>query len=199
MRFVFLTAAAAEEAVEEGHSVDAGMSGAAGFEGAAGDGKGVHGADKKGVAGAKCPGLAGLGERDGVGKGLGFGGSCLIFIDDAGEKALVIGFAFGVVVNGFSVKAVFVAVGGGFAFAFGSFGTLGIATVGLGGEGECGRCHDFPGTMMARGFAGGDVSALFSGENSCERGQAQIELWCGFGWLPLTNDDEPVQVLHLCP
>jgi hypothetical protein len=166
---LFVTAEAVEEAMEEGNGVDAGMAGAAGFEGAAGDGEGFHGSDQEGVGGAERPGLAGEGKRESVGEGKGFRGDCLVFRDDAGKKALVIGFAFGVVPDGFSVKAVFVAVGGGSAFTLGSFGAPGFLPVSLSGEGECGRCHDFPGTILAWCCADGWVSGLFSGENSCDR------------------------------
>ncbi len=127
-----------------------------------------------GFGGADGPVLTCAGESYGLDEAAlgGVGGAVLG--DHAGEEAQAVGFAGFVGLDVFSVKAVFAAVGGGFAAAFGGFWALGFATVGPGGEDLSGGWHvsfggySFPWedrrTGLCRKISGFELSALFSGE-----------------------------------
>jgi hypothetical protein len=57
----------------------------------------------------------------------------LVFVEVGGVEAVEVCVTLGVEEDGFGEEAVFKAVGGGAAFAFGSFGAAGLFAVGLGG------------------------------------------------------------------
>ena len=104
-----------------------------------------------------------------------------MFGDQGGEEALAVGFAGVVGGEGFGAEAVFMGVGGGFAFAFGGDGATREFAVGPGGEGELGGGHlveflfswnDRRTGLCKSGWGFGVKSFFFWGkifENSCER------------------------------
>ena len=132
----FLAVIAVFEAVEQRQGIASGM-----FVGGFGVALRFDGLGEVGFGGADGPVLTGAGESygfDEIALG-GVGGA--VFGHESGEERLAVGVAGFVGLDVFSVKAVFAAVGGGFAAAFGGFRASGFAAVGLGGEDLFGGRH----------------------------------------------------------
>jgi hypothetical protein len=116
----------------------------AGLDGLRGVGVGFGFVGEDSGGHAPCPVKAG----DGVGHSFDDStfdwGDGLVFVDQGGEEFAEFGFGFGVGGEGFGVKTVTEAVGGGCLFAFWSSGTSGFGSVGSGGELEGGGGHEVP-------------------------------------------------------